>query len=161
MRSNHEELILRNPAFGACALWQVARSFTDKRSGQSPSPSLLHFAISTAMLFHEATVTKIYRMNLESGLLKAVVEEPELVAGLQRRLEKSFPTCLLALQLAVSAEIMTRSSGSGLPAFSAVGSTLPAGIRHSTPTNAAAKRLGNWLAMEDLEIVRARLGIRF
>lgn len=161
MRRNHEEVVLRNPAFAACALWHVARSFADKRSGTPRSPSLAHLSLSTAMLFHEATVTKIHRMNLESGLLKAIIEQPELVAGLQRRLERSFPTCIKALQLAVSAEIMARVTGSGLPLFSAIGSTLPPAIRQSNPTNSAAKRLGIWLAMEDLEIIGAKLGVRF
>lgn len=161
MRSNHEELILRNPAFAACALWHVARNYADNRSEKPRSPSIAHLTLSTAMLFHEATVTKIYRMNLESGLLKAVVEQPELVAGLQRRLERSLPICLSALQLAVSSDIMTRANGSGLPVFSAIGSTLPTAIRQRNPTNSAAKRLGVWLAMENLEVVTARLGVKF
>lgn len=159
MRSDYEQIVLRNPAFGACALWHVARRFADKRSGQSPSPTLPHLALSTAMLFHEATVAKISRMKFESGLLKAVVEEPELIAGLQKRLEASFPVCLAALQLGVAAKLLTREPGRGVPAFRANGAELPPPIRHGNPTNSAAKRLGTWLAMEELATVQARLGI--
>jgi hypothetical protein len=159
VREDHEELIARNPAFGACALWHVARAFADKHEGKSPT--LPHMILSVAMLFHAGTVEKIARMNFDSGLLKATVEEPELLAGLQRRVEAALPACLRALQVGVAAKILEREGGLGLPTFRALGTALPVAIRETNQTNASAKRLGMWLAADDLAALQSRLGVRF
>lgn len=112
------------------------------------------------MLFHATTVEKIARMNFDSGLLKAIVEEPELVAGLQRRFEAALPVCLGALQVGVAANVLVREGGPGLPTFRAIGTTLPPAIRDSNYTNSSAKRLGAWLAADDLPTLQARLGVK-
>lgn len=163
MREDHEELILRNPAFAAAALWHLARSFSDGADGRSPS--LTHMVLGTSMLFHAASVEKIYAMRFDSGLLKAVSDVPELVAGIQVRFEAALQICLPALQLGVSSQILSREGGEGLPTFRAIGTDLPKPIRSGDAltgrTNLAAKRLGAWFAFEDLSIVRGRLGVRF
>ncbi|MFC3443912.1 three component ABC system middle component [Sphingobium rhizovicinum] len=158
MREDHEELVLRNPAFVSCALWYFARTFSDSREGRSPT--LAHMVLATAMLLHERTVEKIARMQFESGLLKAVVEEPELFAGLQRRVEAALPVCLTALQVGVSTQLLMRDGDSGLPAFRAGGAALPIPIRQNNSTNSAARRLGAWIAADDLPILQARLGVK-
>lgn len=113
------------------------------------------------MLFHAGTVEKIARMNFDSGLLKAIVEEPELLAGLQRRMEAALPACLRALQVGVAAKLLEREGGSGLPTFRALGATLPVAVRETNPTSSCAKRLGVWLAADDLPTLQSRLGIKF
>lgn len=117
--------------------------------------------LSIAMLFHAGTVEKIARMNFDSGLLKAIVEEPELLAGLQRRVEAALPACLRALQVGVASKILEREGGLGLPTFRALGTALPVAIRETNQTNASAKRLGMWLAADDLATLQSRLGVRF
>lgn len=163
MREDHEELILHNPAFVSCVLWNLARAFADHSGGRSPD--LSHMVIGTSMLFHAATVEKIHGMRFESGLLKAVSDVPELIAGVQSRLEMAMPACLLALQVGVSANIFRREGGEGLPVFLALGTNLPRGLRENGSSTAsitqAARRLGAWLAQEDLATVRGRMGVRF
>lgn len=163
MREDHEELILRNPAFGACAFWQFARSFADAAEGRAPQ--LAHFVIGAGMLFHAATVEKVSGMRFESGLLKAITDKPELIAGLQVRIEAALPDGLSALQLGVAARILERQGGLGMPSFRALGVDLPKPLRSADPrvstTYSAAKRLGTWFAAEDLGTVRSRLVVRF
>jgi hypothetical protein len=162
VREDHEELILRNPALAACALWHLSRSYADACAGTSPSLPLL--TVGTAMLFHAATVEKVSGMRFDSGLLKAVADEPELIAGIQVRVEAALPICLSALQVGTAAGILSREGGSGLPIFRAVGADLPAAIRNSGPPAAAlgstARRLGTWFAADDIATVLARLAVR-
>jgi len=163
MREDHEELILRNPAYLACLLWSLARSFADKGDGKSPN--LTHMVIGTSMLFHAASVEKIHAMKMDSGLLKALSDVPELIAGVQPRLEAALPVCILALQVGVAAGIIGREGGEGLPIFPALGTNLPKALRDVEADTghgvAAARRLGAWFAREDLATVRSRMGVRF
>jgi hypothetical protein len=106
MREDHEEVILRNPAFGAGAFWYLARSFSDHSEGGTPM--LAHFVLAEGMLFHARTVQKIRNMNLDSGLLKAISDVPDIVAGLQGRVEESVEEALHALQVGTATGILTR-----------------------------------------------------
>lgn len=163
MREDHEELILRNPAFGACAMWHLARTFADNADGRSPT--LVHMVLGTGMLFHAATVDKVSGMRFDSGLLKAIADVPELIAGIQTRVEAALPVSLSAIQLGVAARILDREGGPGLPTFRSLGVDLPSAIRSrdagAGATNAAARRLGAWFASEDLTTVQGRLGVKF
>jgi hypothetical protein len=162
MRENHEEVILRNPAFGAGAFWHLARSFSDHSEGGTPM--LAHFVLAQGMLFHARTVQKIRSMNLDSGLLKAISEVPDIVAGLQGRVEDSVEEALRALQVGTATGIFTREHAGGLPTFRAIGNDLPRQVRRADgrldETFAAAKRLGAWFALESLPTLLHRLGVR-
>lgn len=162
MREDHEEVVLRNPAYGAAAFWHLARSFSDQAEGRTPM--LAHFLLAQGMLFHHRTVQKIRSMNLDSGLLKAISEVPDIVAGLQGRVEDAMAEALRALQVGTAAGILLREHCGGLPTFRAVGNDLPKQIRRADgrldETFAAAKRLGTWYAMEGLPTLLHRLGVR-
>jgi hypothetical protein len=162
MREDHEEVVLRNPAYGAAAFWHLARSFSDHAEGRAPM--LAHFLLAEGMLFHHRTVQKIRGMNLDSGLLKAISEVPDIVAGLQGRVEDALAEALRALQVGTAAGILLREHGGGLPTFRAIGNDLPRQIRRADgrldETFAAAKRLGAWYAMEGLPALLHRLGVR-
>ncbi len=162
MREDHEEIILRNPAFGAAAFWHLARSFSDHAEGRAPM--LAHFLLAEGMLFHDRTVQKIRSMNLDSGLLKAVSELPDIVAGLQGRVEDAMAEALRALQVGTATGLLTREHAGGLPTFRAVGNDLPKQIRRADgrldETFGAAKRLGAWFAKESAPTLLNRLGVR-
>jgi hypothetical protein len=163
VRPNHEELLLRNPALGACASWHLARSFAEVSLGTAPE--LPYFLIGTAMIFHRPTVEKIHAMRFESGLIKAVSEQPDVVAGLQSRLENNVKSALMALQVGCAAKMLEREGGEGLPTFRARGADLPFKVRHgegSVPRIFnCAKRLGRWFASEKLEGLKQQLRIEF
>lgn len=164
MRIDHEELLARNPALTASAFWHLARRHADKAHGAAPV--LPVFIVATAMLFHRATVDKIHPMQFDSGMLKAVVERPDLLAGLQARVEDHADAALNALQVGVSSGLLGREGGDGFPRFRALGGgDLPAAIKDFDPPishiMAAAKRLGVWFAIDGFETVRRQLNIEF
>lgn len=105
-------------------------------------------------------------MQFDSGLLKAVVERPDLLAGLQGRIESHADTTFAALQVGSAAGILKREGGDGFPRFRAVGGLdLPGAIKEfEAPVStiiAAAKRLGVWFALEDFSTACRQLNIEF
>lgn len=163
MRSNHEELVLRNPMLGACIFWQFAKTFSEHADDEPPSLPL--FFVVSAMIFHRPTVDKTYRMNFESGILKAVAERPDIIAGLQSRMEDFSGSSLQALQLATSTRLLSREIAGSMPSFRAIGIELPKPLRRSespvTEMIAASKRLGAWFATEPPLTIQRHLMIEF
>ncbi|RWE15205.1 MAG: hypothetical protein EOS61_10435 [Mesorhizobium sp.] len=164
MKIDHEELLARNPALVASAFWHVAHRHAGAAQGEPPI--LPVFFVSAAMLLHRATVTKIRAMQFDSGIMKAVVEAPDLLAGLQGRVESHADTTLSALQVGVASGLLVREGGDGFPRFRATGGNdLPSAIRDLDPpvshVLSAAKRLGTWFAMDGFEAARRHLNIEF
>lgn len=144
----------------------MARGAPSRRQGAGRAPDVTLFFVSAALLLHRATVTKIHAMQFDSGMLKAVVERPDLIAGLQGRVEDHAGTALRALQVGVASGLLHREGGEGFPRFRAMGGgNLPAAIRElDEPVShvlAAAKRLGTWFAMDGFDTVRRQLNIEF
>jgi hypothetical protein len=141
----------------------LARSFADASSGEAPE--LPYFIVGAAVIFHRPTVEKIHAMRFDSGLIKAVSEQPDVVAGLQVRIENSAKNALLALQVGCAAQILEREGGEGLPAFRARGPDLPFKIRHGeggVPRMFnCAKRLGRWFGVEKMDGLIQQLRIEF
>jgi hypothetical protein len=115
------------------------------------------------MLFHQPTVEKTKRMQFESGILKAVSERPDIIAGLQSRMEDNARLSLTALQVGCSAKILGREGGVGFPNFRANGSDLPGDVRDSFAAVAdifnSARRLGAWFAQEKLVALQRILAV--
>ena len=104
-------------------------------------------------------------MRFDSGLVKAVSEQPDVVAGLQARMENNAKTALMALQVGCAAKILEREGGEGFPAFRAQGSDLPFKIRHgegNVPRMLnCARRLGKWFGLEKIDGLKQQLRIEF
>ena len=118
------------------------------------------------MLLHRSTVTKIHAMQFDSGMLKAIVERPDLIAGLQSRVEDHADSALKALQVGVASGLLLREGGEGFPRFRATGGgDLPPAIRElDAPVSqilGAAKRLGTWFAMDGFDTAQRQLNIEF
>jgi len=117
------------------------------------------------MLFHGPTIEKIHAMRFDSGLVKAVSEQPDVIAGLQSRLENNAKTALKALQVGCAARIIEKEGGYGFPAFRAQGPDLPPKIRHAEGNVPrminSAKRLGQWFAQEQFHNLKQQLRIEF
>lgn len=163
MRADHEEVLLRNPALGACAFWHLSRMFSEYGSGRAPE--LPYFLIAAGMIFHLGTLEKVRRMQFDSGILKAVSDRPDIVAGLQGRIEEYSLLALKALQVGTAAGILQREGGQGFPSFRATGADLPKPIRDgeaSVPDIfSCAKRLGAWFAAEKITLLQKQLNIEF
>jgi hypothetical protein len=164
MRVDFEERILRNPALGATLLWQFSRSYVDHRD-DGHAPNLSFLLLPLPMLLHGPTMQKIKGMRFESGLLKAVIDQPEIMHGLQHRVERMASTSLSSLSLACAAQLLIREEGYGFPSFRPHNAKLPPALRSTAAivgdmTN-AARRIGAWFAHDGLQAVCFRLGIRF
>jgi hypothetical protein len=163
VRSDYEEVLLRNPALSACTFWQLSRSFSE--AGKGRAPELPYFLICAGMIFHQATTEKIRRMQFDSGLLKAISDRPDIIAGLQGRIEEHSISALRALQVGTASGLLQREGGDGFPTFRAEGSDLPRALRDTSAGVAdmlnAAKRLGAWFASEQIEMLFKQLNIEF
>ncbi|MEH2469201.1 hypothetical protein V1281_001545 [Nitrobacteraceae bacterium AZCC 2161] len=163
MKGDHEELLMRNPALLARCFWYLARKYAETADGKAPN--LPMFITGAGLLLHRDTVEKIHRMNFDSRFLKVVAERPDLLGGLQSRVENSFEPSLRALQLGTSSGILQRDGGQGFPTFRAVGGAdLPVPLRDASSLVemiAAAKRLGSWFALEPFEMIRRQLVLEF
>jgi hypothetical protein len=103
-------------------------------------------------------------MNFDSRFLKVVAERPDLLGGLQSRMENSLSASLNALQLGVTAGLFQRDGGKGFPAFRALGGVdLPVALRDTSSSEmiGAARRLGAWFALEPFEVIQRQLVIEF
>ncbi len=160
MRPDHEETVLRNPALIARALWHVANTYARAQADQPPL--LHHLALAGGMLLNKSTADKIGRMKFDSGLLKAIADRPDMVAGLQARVRETLPYVLRGVQLGASTRLLVVEPGLRCRAL---GADLPKEIRamngEARLVLAAGKRLGAWFAADDLPVVCGRLGVTF
>lgn len=151
MQHDHEERILRNPALTARVFWHLARSFGEHSEGRPVE--LPQFLVGAAMVSHEATVERTHRMRFDTGLEKAVSECPDMLFGLQARLNDNALPALKGLQVGSSAGILMRVDGRSFPSFAACGTQLPPSLKDSAePVSrlfACARRLGAWFAIDD------------
>lgn len=163
MRLDFEEVLLRNAPLTAAAFWHLSRSYMNKTVGEAPE--LPHFLIGGGMLFHANTVEKVHRMNFDSGFIKMIAEKADLISDLQSRIENNSLLVMRGLQVGCASRILAREGGPGFPRFRAEGANLPPSIRtgdESVPALFnAAKRLGFWLAQENVQTLAKQLRIVF
>jgi hypothetical protein len=143
--------------------FNLSRKYSEYASGAAPSLPL--FLIAAGMLYHQSTVEKLRRMQFDSGILKAVSERPDVIAGLQGRIEQYQLAAFKALQVGSAVRILQRDGGEGFPTFRASGTELPKPVRDGEASVHdifnSAKRLGAWFAMDSIEILRRQLNIEF
>lgn len=117
------------------------------------------------MIFHRGTVEKTRRMHFNTGILKVITEQPEILPGLQRRMEEHAIVALKALQVGCAVCLLQREGGQGFPAFRARGSDLPKPIRGDGASVRdvfnCARRLGAWFATDELAVLQRQLNIEF
>ncbi|WP_334151308.1 three component ABC system middle component [Hyphomicrobium sp.] len=161
MRHDHEERILHNPALTARAFWHFATSF--RGHGDGTAPELPLFVIAAAMMFQRDTAEQTFRMQFNSGLSKALEDCPDILAGLQYRIDFYALDALKGLQVACSARLLERVDGRRFAGYRALGSRLPLDIRDDAESVsqifACVRRLGAWFAAEDIASLATRLRI--
>ena len=159
-----EAVVIQNPVMGATTLFTFARAYFDARN-QERGPTLPDAMLVLPMAFHRRTAEAIHRMKSSSGLGKALMDAPELPAGLQERVEGYSRVSLTSLDTAVAAGILCVDADYPWPRYTPTRRTLPAAAVSSSldvkTILAAAKRLGWWFANEDSDAVYSLLGVRF
>lgn len=162
MNPNMEHDVVQNVALGATALWTFARAYMDKADGRE-GPELPLCMLVLPIVYHRRTADAIHRMQSSSGLLSALEKEPQLVVGLQRRVEALSTRSLKALNLAIASSLLTWDRATPWPRVTPGQRTLPnglgAGLGDVPVILSAAKRLGWWFAEEDVVSMYLRLGV--
>jgi bifunctional pyridoxal-dependent enzyme with beta-cystathionase and maltose regulon repressor activities len=104
-------------------------------------------------------------MNINSGLLKALSDNPELPVGLQWRLEQLAPRSLQAIHLAYGAKLIkvdqVMADLAFLPSRHSIPQQLQTKSRDVIQMQGAAKRLGVWLRQLDLPTISNLLRLVF
>ena len=165
MRTHFELEVIQNTAVGAAALWQFTLTF-ESSSQTGDSPDLARMMIVLPLVFHHRSVRSLHSKQFKSGLLKALYDSPELILGLQARMEAMYHRTLRSLSLASSTGLLERLSATeALPRYTACRKTLPPELK---PTHDevrmilnASKRLGNWLSAHELPFICAQLHLRY
>jgi Family of unknown function (DUF6521) len=167
MRLDFEQRILRNPALGALLLWELSRSFQEYEPNNA-GPSLPVIVVSAGMLLHRPTVLTIKGMQLVKGigLARAIASEPEIVAGLQQRVEAAFAFSMDSLGLATASGLVVAIERQGrFPTYQAtrqkLSPRLEAASRPIVPQLSASRRLGAWFAADQFAVSCAHLQLRF
>lgn len=159
-----EHDVVQNVSLGATALCTFACAYMEKADGRE-GPELPACMLVLPIVYHRRTANAIHRMRSDSGLLRALQEEPELVAGLQRRLEALATRSLRALNVAVASSLLEWDHATPWPRVTPKQKTLPmelqAGLGDVPVILSAAKRLGWWFAKEDVVSIYLRLGVMF
>lgn len=165
MKRDFELEIIQNTAIGAASLWRFAETFR-KASPTGKAPDLACLMIVLPLAFHHYSAEAIASRQFRSGLLKVLYDAPEIVVGLQARMQSMHRRTLRSLSLASSAGLLQRVGIPGhLPIYLPLRRTLPPEL---TPIHddvrtilSCCRRLGTWLSVHDLAFICTQLHIRF
>ncbi len=165
MKTDFETEVVQNTALGAAALWQFCTSFS-RKSARGQSPSLPYTMLVLPLVFHQRSVVVLAGKQFGSGLLKALYDAPDLVVGLQLRLESLHLRTLRSLNLACAAGLLVSETVSGeFPVFRPLRKTLPTRLKPSHEQARlmlrAGRRLGTWFSAHDLAFLCSQLHVRF
>jgi hypothetical protein len=165
VKTSFELEVIQNTAIGAAALWQFSEYF-QRSSTTGAAPDLARLMLVLPLAFHRRSAECIATKQFKSGLLKILYDAPELVVGLQARMQAMYRRTLRSLSLASSVGLIERTTPEGsLPHYAALRRELPHGLK---PTHgdvkmvlSCSRRLGTWLSGHDLAFVCVQLHIRF
>jgi len=164
MERHFEHTVVQNVALGATALWYFSSAYYAERK-QAEGPTLIASMLVLPLVFHRRTATAIHAKNRSGGLLKAMREQPEIPAGLQRRLQATASTSLQSLNVAIGVGLLEVDPDQPWPRFTPRRTTPPADLKPSSEDVKvvchAAQRLGWWFAGEDFDTICNRLRVRF
>lgn len=162
MRLRFEQEVAHNSALGAAALWQFAAAFF-KSVGGTEGPPMPLVMLVLPMAFHGPTRRAIHLMREESGLLKALSDDPTIPAGLQRRVEAHAPLTFTSLSVAIATDLIERDAATPWPRFTPRRKSAPEELLGESEDVkqiiGASKRLGWWFAGMDTSVVLRRLHV--
>lgn len=156
--------IVRNEFLGATALYSFVAAYS-KHASNEKGPELPELMLVLPMVFHRATLDSIYNMKSQSGILKALSENPKIPIGLQLRLEEYSDLTFHSLNLACASNLITQCSTDTWPQFLPGYKTIPKALNPSVKEYknifAGAQRLGCWFSNVELLSLCTYLNVRF
>ncbi|WP_341282082.1 three component ABC system middle component [Paenibacillus sp. FSL H8-0537] len=156
----HEFDAVQNQALGALLLWTFVAEYF-KVKGENEGPTLPHMMLVLPILFNQDFVENIYKRNFKGGLYNALNEDMSLFAGVQNRMQAMSDLTLRSINFCCSARIVLidKESYEFIPVRSKIQN-----FKHNESIHkmlAAAKRLGHWFAINELNQICALLKVRF
>src|SRR4051812_22784346 len=100
-----EQNVVQNAALAAEALWQAVNEAYDT-SGRTSGVSLPLAFVVLPLVFHERTAMSVATKTQPGALYKALAEDPEIVIGLQKRMEAMANRTLDALSIAFNSNLL-------------------------------------------------------
>lgn len=156
--------IILNPCLGATLLFKFAIkyfSMTEQKAG----PGLVKSMLVLPMLLHMPTREKIYRMNFDSALEKAIQEQPLILAGLQSRLECHCDLFFQSVRFGAASGLLELDKADSdcqiIPKRKSFPNDLSSDDREIKTHLKAAERLGAWFSRSDNDVICKLLKIRF
>lgn len=164
MKLDFEQTVIMNPALGAATLFVFCSAYFG-RAKHTLGPTLPEVMLVLPITFHARTAASIWRKQADSGLARAVLDFPELSAGLQVRMEAFALLSTNSLAVATSTGLLEVDPDSPWPRYHPARRTLPSALVGSVDDtkriHGAARRLGWWLAEETLNSTASLLRVRF
>ncbi len=164
MADDFEQTVVQNIALGATTLWSFCDAFFETTQ-QTRGPTLPETLLVLPIVLHERSATRLWRMRANSGLARALMDEPEIPAGLQKRMEGLFSLSSSSLALSVSSDLIRVDPDRPWPRYLPARQSLPAGLKpageETKRIHGAARRLGWWFADETIVSTASLLRVRF
>lgn len=166
MNTLFEQQVAQNTALTACAIAQAAMRF-DEEVGSKRGLDLFAALLIPALVYHRKTATSFATRQMSEGLFfRVVVDDPELVVGVQTRLMTMATHTFQAIHLGCSAGLVRLARDRSIQLFPGPKS-LPSEVDNSQTVEsvhvlfAAAKRLGYCFATTEFAVICAVLRARF
>jgi len=153
-----EQRAIQNPALGALLISRVCKEYS-KGGPPTQGLSLPKVLLVLPMLFHRQTVAAIKGMQRQSGLFKALADNPYIKIGLQARFQSLTDSTWTAILLAGQSKLILVDRTTPWPSLFPT-SQAAKGLNELKPTHddgrdmlKAAARLGWWFrAFRDAEL---------
>ena len=162
-----EQRVSHNAALGAFAISEAASRFLQATTIADGGMPLLSTLLVLPLAYHRRTAAHIgSRQMTEGSFFRAIAEDHTISLGLQHRLMSMAGDTFKAIHLAAAGDLIKLSTTSP-PSIVAVSKSRPQTTADVTVHErvshvlAAARRVGYWLATNDLSVVCALLRVRF
>lgn len=158
-REIEEYDVMHNNILGAHALWEFVKSYGKFSTGVL-YPDLIELMPVLPIVLNETSCNSIYRRNFNEGsLIKVIVEDQAIFAGLQKRMEDMSNITFHSLRVAFSANVLTISTEDfRVHAISNVNPSFETNNDYSKIIM-ASRRLGAWFSKYDFNQLQNYLNI--
>ncbi len=157
-----ETNLVQNSGLASCAVFEAIAAFCRAKNGESGLPFPFVFLV-LPFVFHKRTADDIKTRSGNGTLFKAIKDDPELIVGLQARMESLYGKTLEALTLALAAKTVELDPETG-ELFSCRKSLPPKALPNLSPGSdilKASKRIGKALAEHSPEEILKLLKVVF
>lgn len=157
-----ETNLVQNSGLASCAVFEAIAAFGKAKNAESGLPFPFVFLV-LPIVFHKRTVDDIKNRSGSGTLFKAIKDDPELVVGLQKRMESLYGKTLEALTLALAAKTVELDPETGelFPRRKSLPQKALPNLEHGIDILKASKRMGKAFAEHSPEEILKLLKVVF